>query len=302
MPEEFAAAYRAAYERALAEQSTGPRHREEPDRDPDEAEDDGTRETPLPRRRGPLRVGTHRSEDVGPEDDSSSWFDQVTRASWFVPLLLALLALLLILGAYAVGRMFSGQVSSDDSPDSRPSLVMGDDDKEQLGVTVQEPGTGAWEGKVTPIEGVEAKVDCTSEPGLEASGDRVPYYPSHLTDGVAETTWRCDGRAIGEEITLDLGETLPVAEVGLIPGYAKTDETSKADRYAENNRITRVRWTLGDLEVVQRFKPAPENRTLRVLRVPRTRSDTVELEILAVRQGPRNTTAISEIHLARAGE
>ena len=122
VPEEFAAAYRAAYERALAAQSSGPQHRDNPT-PPDEVEEeaddyDDAAERALPRRRGPLRVGTHRTAQ---KDDGNgpSWFEDLRDSTWFVPLLLALLALLLILGAYAVGRSFSAQVDGDRS--SRPA-------------------------------------------------------------------------------------------------------------------------------------------------------------------------------------
>ena len=131
---------------------------------------------------------------------------------------------------------------------------------------------------------MRAKVTCTSKPGVEADGDPVTYQASNLTDGVADTTWRCGGRAIGERITLKLGREMPVGQVGPVPGYAKTDETTNADRFAENNRVRRVRWTIGDMEVVQRMSGSPEDRNLQLLRVPRTRTDTVELEILAVRR------------------
>jgi hypothetical protein len=87
-----------------------------------------------------------------------------------------------------------------------------------------------------------------------------------------------------------------VAEVGLVPGYAKTDPASGVDRYAENNRITRVRWTLSDgVSIVQRLDPDPTSRAVQLLRVPPTQTDTITLEILGVRRGPRNTTAISQI-------
>ena len=124
---------------------------------------------------------------------------------------------------------------------------------------------------------------------------------ANLTDGVADSTWRCDGNAVGEKITLTLDRKQPIGEVGLIPGYAKTDPASKADRYAENNRVTRVRWTIGDTVVVQQLKDAPQDRSLRLLRVPRSTTDSVGLEILAVAKGARNTTAISEVELGRAG-
>ena len=89
-----------------------------------------------------------------------------------------------------------------------------------------------------------------------------------------------------------------LGQVGLVPGYAKTDPASGVDRYAENNRITKVRWTLDDgVQVIQRLDPDPSSRAMQVLRVPRTTTDTVVLEILAVQRGQRATTAISTIGL-----
>ena len=296
VPVEFAAAYRAAYERALSAQTEGAPPASEPA--PAAGVGDDTDE--LPARRGRLVVGTHRTESY---DEEPTFFERVSDSAWFVPLLLAMLALLLILGAYAVGRAFAGKVTDDGEPSSEPSVVMsegGEGDNRQP-VSTQAPGKGAWDGKVARVGGVEADADCTSRPGKDASGDKVSYAASNLADGVADTTWRCDGPAVGEVITLKLPDDLPIGEVGLIPGYAKTDDATGDDRYTENNRITRVRWTIGDQEVVQRMEDSPDDRSLRLLRVPRTETDEVQLEILAVVKGPRNTTAISEVQLGRAG-
>jgi hypothetical protein len=303
----------------LAAQSAGPQHRHEPEPEPgpepgpddteagdagDAGDEHDTLETLLPHRSGPLRVGTHRSEyDEVDTDDSPGWFDRISHSTWFVPLLLAILALMLILGAYAVGRAFSGQVGSEESSGDEPRLVIGDDEPDDRpSVTDQKPGAGAWDGKITGIEDIRAKAGCTSAPGVDASGKQIDYDAKNLVDGVSETTWRCDGRAIGEKITLRLQDKEPVGEVGLIPGYAKTDEANKADRYAENNRVTRVRWTIGSTAVVQQMSGSPKDRSLQAIRVPRTSTDKVVLEILAVKKGPRNTTAISEVHVGRAGE
>jgi hypothetical protein len=46
---------------------------------------------------------------------------------------------------------------------------------------------------------------------------------------------------------------------------------------------------------------SPDDRNLQLIRVPRTRTDTVELKILGVKKGARNKTAISEIQVSRAG-
>ena len=80
----------------------------------------------LPVRRGPIRVGTHRTEDE--YDDTPTWFERVRDSHWFVPLLLVLLALLLVFSAYAVGRRFAERVEVEAPQVSRiivtgPSLA-----------------------------------------------------------------------------------------------------------------------------------------------------------------------------------
>jgi hypothetical protein len=126
VPEEFAAAYRAAYEQALAAQTVRAQHRDdsEPGDSTDQAGEDSWDDAELPVRRGPIRVGTHRTE-YEYADDTPTWFERTRDSQWFVPLLLALLALLLILGAYAVGRRFAGQVAGDATPNAQPIVVIG---------------------------------------------------------------------------------------------------------------------------------------------------------------------------------
>jgi hypothetical protein len=116
VPEEFAAAYRAAYAQALEAQTGGPTHRAHPDADQDAeralpAAPEGA-ERALPARHGPLVVGTHRSDA---DDSDPTWFERVRDSTWFVPFLLLLLALLLIVGAYVVGRRFAEEVGAGDA-------------------------------------------------------------------------------------------------------------------------------------------------------------------------------------------
>jgi len=159
VPEEFAAAYRAAYERALAAQSERPEEDEAP-------ADAGTDTDELPVRRGRLVVGTHRTEAY---DEEPTLFEKISESPWFVPVLLALLALLLVLGAYAVGRAFAGKVNSDAGSTSQPSVVMSEHGhKTPQPVSTQAPAKGAWDGKVEPIAGVRAKAACTSPPSQDA--------------------------------------------------------------------------------------------------------------------------------------
>ena len=108
------------------------------------------------------------------------------------------------------------------------------------------------------------------------------------------------GRAIGQTLTLRFGDEVDVAEVGLIPGYAKTDPTSGVDRYAENNRITGCAgtsatespWSSGST----RTRPA---RDAAAAGSPHDHRP-VTLEILAVKRGPRSATAISQIAISSA--
>lgn len=154
-----------------------------------------------------------------------------------------------------------------------------------------------WGGAVRPVEIGSIGASCTGAPSVDAAGDPVRYGAGNAADQDPATAWRCDSRALGETLTLVLEGASEVAEVGLIGGYAKTDPTSGADRFTENNRITRVRWTFDDgSSVIQELDPS--QRTVQLLRIPSTRTATVVLEILAVERGARDRTAISELAVA----
>jgi hypothetical protein len=287
VPEEFAAAYREAYRRAL-ESGSG-----QPDEDLVAALPDVSREALL-------HAGSHRSADEHVANGTSGW--RSTR--WFLPVVVAGAGVALVLAAYALGKALG---DGDEGPDAaQPSAgrtsqgpSSGPEDPPEAAPSV---APGGWGGAVTPVSVDAVSTDCTAPPSRDSAGRTVTYVPTNTNDQKPDTAWRCAGTAIGERLTLRMGAPAAVAEVGLVPGYAKTDPASGVDRYAENNRITRVRWTLDDgVSVVQRLDPDPSSRTLQRIRVPRTSTDTVTLEILAVKRGPRNTTAISEIALSAAG-
>ncbi|MBO9521816.1 MAG: hypothetical protein J7518_09785 [Nocardioidaceae bacterium] len=282
VPEEYAAAYAEAYRRALESGQVG-------QLEPQEI----------------VTVGAHSSHGEHP----ARLLDQVRASRWGLPLLLTGLALLLVLGAYGVGKLASDDGGPDVTGTSGTTEGTGSPsrgtDRPSSKPTKTErarPVAGAWDGPVQPIRAAEATADCVSRPSVDSAGERVTYGVGKTLDDDAATAWRCDGPATGEKLTFAFDDDVELAEVGLIPGYAKTDAKSGADRYVENNRITRVRWTFGDGEsVVQKFDPDPENRAVQTVRVPRTETDEVTLEILEVRRGPRNTTAISEVVFAEVG-
>ena len=121
VPEEFAEAYRAAYEAALEAQSVPVKRGEHAARVDDQE---------LPQRTRAIRIGTHRASrpfetvagatSSGTRSSGSLRKDEVlfrrarvTDSPWFVPLLLIALALLLVIGAYVVGRAFAQHVADD---------------------------------------------------------------------------------------------------------------------------------------------------------------------------------------------
>lgn len=279
VPEEFAATYRDAYLRALeSEEPFGP--------------------APESQHPEPVPVVTTTPDPAARErKPATSW----RTSRWFLPVLAAAAALMLVLAAYVVGKAFSGE----DEPTAAPPEVTRSPEPtaspEDPATSETSTSPGSWDGEVEAVSVDAISADCTATPSTDAAGRRVTYVPENAIDAKVQTAWRCAGTAVGETLTLRIVDGTEIGQVGLIPGYAKTDPESGADRYAENNRITRVRWTLGDdVSVVQRLDPDPSSRAMQLLRVPRTEADTITLEILAVKRGPRNTTAISGIEISAA--
>ena len=305
LPEEYRDAYNEAYRRAL--------EADEVVRSAPEAGADaglGMHAGPAPRHQADaaeligevapqevVAVGAHRPGPVVEVDEPA-------RPGWLVPALLGLVALLLVLAAYAVGKALSGddaspsessahtQPTRSESPTRKPS-------HKPSRTPSEDPA--AWKGDVSPVAAKTAQATCHAPASVDSAGTKVTYFAPNTLDDDPATAWRCDGSAVGQKIRFTLPSGTEVAEVGMIPGYAKTDPASGTDRYAENNRITRVRWTFPDgSTVVQRLDPDPKKRDLQTVRVPATKAGTVTMEILAVARGPRNTTAISEVSFGAA--
>lgn len=103
---------------------------------------------------------------------------------------------------------------------------------------------------------------------------------------------------VGKKLTIRLAQPTELGAVGLVPGYAKTDPDNGVDRYRENNRLTRVRWTFSDgSSIVQTLDGSPTNRDVQTMAIPPTPAGSVVLEILASTPGDRNTVAISSVQL-----
>lgn len=201
---------------------------------------------------------------------------------------LVVLSVILVGGAFGVGRLLADTTAGVPGPADAVVAEDGSPARQQ-----------AYRGPVSAIEVARSSATCRSGSSVDAAGNPVTYEPAKAHDSDLTTAWRCDGSGVGQRFTVSLPEELDVAEVGLVPGYAKTDPASGADRYAENNRITAVRWHFDDgTTFEQRMDGDPADRTLRTMRLPVTETGQVVIEILASQRGTRDTVAISEIRVA----
>ena len=160
-------------------------------------------------------------------------------------------------------------------------------------------GDAPWDGEVTPVVVTVAEASCEASESRDAAGQPVTYEPALAVDADPETAWRCSGDGVGEMLVLDLGGSVRVAELALVPGYAKTDAADGTDRYAENRRITAVRWRFDDgTTVEQELDPDPTLRDLQIVRVPPRATQRIALEIVSSSDGARDTVAVSDVQVS----
>jgi hypothetical protein len=311
VPDEFAAAYRAAYEEAMRASAPTGSHRAagadaEPGGPGGPGEPAGSTGRAAPGTSAAERWRAVRSAAgerwAATAQATAAAVGGWRRQRWFLPVLGGVGAVLLVVAAYLLGRAFSDDGTGAAGPRTDASgraVYAGDSSTGSPGSPAVSTGK-AWRGDVEPVTPTRVRASCTAPASVDSGGARVSYRAANVADGDASTAWRCAGSAAGVRLVLVLPGATPLGEVGLVPGYAKTDPVSHADRYAQNNRVTRVRWTIGDITVEQTLDGSPDNRQLQLLRIPRTTAARVTLEILDVARGPRNTTAISEVELGEA--
>lgn len=287
LPPEYAEAYRRGYERALGDEP-GPKHAARTDQDAGQGE--------------PTRAARK---------------DRGGRPAWIVAAVLAAMAVLLVVAAYGVGRIFSAGVGEVDTGTEQPDGVNlgnssgsadpspSESGKPSQGATSEQPDQNKknkpYAGPVDSVEVGGSKASCRSDSSVDAAGRPVRYPSTNAHDGDLTTAWRCDGGGAGQTLRLRLPNRVVVGEVGLVPGYAKTDPANGVDRYAENNRLTKVRWRFPDGSTyVQTMNGDENDRSMRRMRIPRTTADSVVVEIVSSARGPRNTVAVSEVVVGAA--
>jgi hypothetical protein len=305
LPPEYADAYRRAYQRALSGGVDPEPEAAQVESEPTmriESYDDLFAPEPVAGR----YVEPAPRDQPAPDDEPAPRADD--RPAWLVPALLAGLVVLLVAGAYGLGLLFSSSVQDADVASEEPDgVVLGEGGSEAAAPAESDDGANPkaerYDGRTDAATIGGATASCEAPPSVDGAGNQIRYKPANTYDGDLSTAWRCNGDGVGQSLTLSLPDQVRVGEVGLVPGYAKTDPRSGADRYAENNRITRVRWTFSDgSSIVQRLDGSATNRELQTVRIPLTEANQVVVEILDSVRGSRNTVAISEVRIGAAAD
>ena len=143
------------------------------------------------------------------------------------------------------------------------------------------------------VDASGVKASMTAPMSEDAAGNMVDYSAAYVVDGDSHTAWRAEGDGIGYELVVNLGAEYHLTEVGLIPGYAKTE--GEIDRFHQNRRILSVVWDFADgLRVTQDFEDAAQMQSIPI----DATSNWVRVHIDATSEdGGRDYVAISDIAL-----
>lgn len=144
-------------------------------------------------------------------------------------------------------------------------------------------------------EGVGVTASNTAQSSTDASGNAVTYVPASVVDGDVQTAWRTPGDGRGEWVTLIFENPIDVVRIGLIPGYAKTDPETGANRFLQDRIITSVRYLIPGLpRTTQTFRPVPEPQFVSL----HATTSLITVKILGTTEpGGLDYTAISEIYV-----
>lgn len=139
-------------------------------------------------------------------------------------------------------------------------------------------------------------VPATAPPNQDVDGNPVRYDGENMLDGDPTTAWRMPGDGTGSEITVTLPGETRLRSVGIINGYAKTEDV---DWYHGNRRVLQVEWVFDDgSSVVQNLDDTTE---LQSVDVDATTTHVVvrlrEVSPPGKGKTARDYTAISELSL-----
>lgn len=144
-------------------------------------------------------------------------------------------------------------------------------------------------------EGVQVTASHTAPSSADAAGNPVTYVPANVIDGNVQTAWRTPGNGHDQWVTLIFDNPIEVVRIGLIPGYAKTDPLTGANRFLQDRIIEEVAYQIPGLpNTTQSFKPIPVPQFVRL----RATTSRITVRILATTPAQGlDYTAISEIYV-----
>jgi hypothetical protein len=110
-----------------------------------------------------------------------------------------------------------------------------------------------------------------------------------------QTAWRTPGDGRGESVTLIFDNPINVVRIGLIPGYAKVDPQTGANRFLQDRIIKSVAYRIPGLpNTTQTFRPLPVPQFVRL----RATTSRITVKIIdTTAPGGLDYTAISEIYV-----
>jgi len=160
------------------------------------------------------------------------------------------------------------------------------------------PAQGASSSVASPLlirEGVQVTASNTAPSSTDAAGNPVTYVPTNVIDGNVQTAWRTPGDGHDQWVTLIFDNPIDVTRIGLIPGYAKTDPQTGANRFLQDRIIKAVAYQIPGLpNTTQTFKPLPVPQFVQLLAT--TSRITVKILATTAAHG-LDYTAISEIYV-----
>ena len=143
-------------------------------------------------------------------------------------------------------------------------------------------GRDTEEAVVEVLTPDEITSTCALDGPTDPAGDPLTLEPSRALDGDPATSWTCRADGSTMAMTMTWADPIEVTEVGLLPGLDLFGPGNGADRWVQNRRVERVRWSFDDEEVDQDFDV--EERTVQTVAVETT-TTTITLEVLATVPG-----------------
>jgi serine/threonine protein kinase len=190
------------------------------------------------------------------------------RSAWGVVAVVAVVIVVAVAAAAFLGTRDRGPARSASSSVAAPSLIR---------------------------EGVQVTASSTAPSSTDAAGNPVTYVPANVIDGNVQTAWRTPGDGHGQSITLIFDNPIEVVRIGLIPGYAKNDPQTGANRFLQDRIIKAVAYQMPGLPDTRKtFEPLPVPQFVQLSAT--TSQITVKILATTAAQG-LDYTAISEIYV-----